>query len=39
MFLLNATFFHKYQWFWMATNNTLLERALIYAKHELYKVI
>jgi len=30
MFLLGyATFFHKYQLFWMATDNTILERALI----------
>jgi hypothetical protein len=36
MFLLNATFWHKYQLFWMATFNIPLERTFIYVEHELY---
>jgi len=39
MFLLNATFFHKYQLFWMVTDNTQLGRKSIYVEHELYRVV
>jgi hypothetical protein len=36
MFLLNATFWHKYHLFWMAIYNTPLELAFIYVEHEMY---